>query len=39
MQDAVEEMVMDSIVLNPSSSSIANQQQLEGKVNQLAHVV
>jgi hypothetical protein len=38
MQDDVEEMMMDSIVLNPSSTSIAN-QQLEGEVNQLAHVV
>jgi hypothetical protein len=37
MQDAIEEMVVDSIVLNPSSASAAN-QLLEGEVNQLAPV-
>jgi hypothetical protein len=37
MQDVVEEMVMDSIVLNPSSAS--TNQQFDGEVNQLAHVV
>jgi hypothetical protein len=32
MQDAAEEMVVDSIVINPSNASAAN-QLLEGEVN------